>query len=158
MGPDAIKGEGAEPQQDAAAQATAVPDVFEAIRRAVGQQHDEVPIGVLEGRVTGLSGLSISLSGLRDFTGVGDRVRVLGLDGRETEAEIVAFQGDIAIAMPFGSLEGIGSGCRASFKMFGPEERRRRAGGTLLVNESWKGRVLDPMGRPMDGKGPLTPA
>lgn len=157
MGPDAIKGEGAEPQQDAAAQATAVSDVFEAIRRAVGQQHDEVPIGVLEGRVTGLSGLSISLSGLRDFTGVGDRVRVLGLDGRETEAEIVAFQGDIAIAMPFGSLEGIGSGCRASFKMFGPEERRRRAGGTLLVNESWKGRVIDPMGRPMDGKGPLTP-
>jgi flagellum-specific ATP synthase len=156
MEPGAMKGEAAG-QSDAAAQAVGVPDMLDAIRHAVGQKHDEVPIGVLEGRVTGLSGLSISLSGLRDFTGVGDRVRVLGLDGRETEAEIVAFQGDIAIAMPFGSLEGIGSGCRATFQMFGPEERRRRAGGTLLVNESWKGRVVDPMGRPMDGKGQLAP-
>ena len=35
-------------QPDAAAQATGVPDVFDAIRRAVGQTHDEVPIGVLK--------------------------------------------------------------------------------------------------------------
>lgn len=125
------------------------------MRGAIASPRHDVPVGVLEGRVTGLSGLSVSLSGLRDFTGVGDRVTIYGLDGRQTQAEIVAFNQDIAIAMPFGSLEGIGSGCRATFRLYDQEQRRRRAGGTLMVNAAWQGRVVDPMGRPMDGKGPL---
>lgn len=134
-----------------------IPDIMAAIREAVATPRHDVPVGVLEGQVTGLSGLSVSLSGLADFTGVGDRVSILGLDGRETEAEIVAFRGETAIAMPYGSLEGVGSGCRATFSLFDPSERKRRAGGTLLVNDGWQGRVIDPMGRPMDGKGPLPP-
>lgn len=134
-----------------------IPDILDAMRTAVAAPRHDVPVGVLEGRVTGLSGLTVSLSGLRDFTGVGDRVAIFGLDGRETDAEIVAFRGDTAIAMPYGSLEGIGSGCRAMFQLFDPEQRRRRAGGTLVVNDAWQGRVIDPMGRPIDGKGPLPP-
>jgi flagellum-specific ATP synthase len=130
---------------------------MEAVRGAIASPRHDVPVGLLEGRVTGLSGLSVSLSGLRDFTGVGDRVTIYGLDGRQTQAEIVAFAQDIAIAMPFGSLEGIGSGCRATFLLYDQEQRRRRAGGTLMVNAGWQGRVVDPMGRPMDGKGPLPP-
>lgn len=134
-----------------------LPDLLGAMRDAVARPGYDVPIGVLEGRVVGLSGLTVSLSGLCDFTGVGDRVSIFGLDGRETIAEIVAFRADMAIAMPYGSLEGIGSGCKATFELFAPEQRRLRAGGTLSINASWTGRVLDPMGRPMDGKGPLLP-
>lgn len=135
----------------------AIPGILSALRAAVAEPWHDVPVGLLDGRVTGLSGLSVSLSGMRDFTGVGDRVSIAGLDGRETEAEIVAFRGDTAIAMPYGSLEGIGSGCRATFRLFDQEQRRRRAGGTLTINASWQGRVIDPMGRPIDGKGPLAP-
>ncbi|WP_182947478.1 flagellar protein export ATPase FliI [Gluconacetobacter takamatsuzukensis] len=131
--------------------------VLDAIRKVVATPFHDTPVGVLEGRVTGLTGLSVSLNGMRDFTGVGDRVSIFGLDGRETDAEIVAFRGDTAIAMPFGGLEGIGSGCRATFRLFDQEQRKRRAGGTLIVNNAWQGRVLDPMGRPIDGKGPLPP-
>ncbi|MBB2203576.1 flagellar protein export ATPase FliI [Gluconacetobacter takamatsuzukensis] len=127
------------------------------MRKVVATPFHDTPVGVLEGRVTGLTGLSVSLNGMRDFTGVGDRVSIFGLDGRETDAEIVAFRGDTAIAMPFGGLEGIGSGCRATFRLFDQEQRKRRAGGTLIVNNAWQGRVLDPMGRPIDGKGPLPP-
>lgn len=134
---------------------SALTGVLDAVRGAIASPRHDVPVGVLEGRVTGLSGLSVSLSGLRDFTGVGDRVTIYGLDGRQTQAEIVAFAQDIAIAMPFGSLEGIGSGCRATFRLYDQEQRRLRAGGTLMVNAAWQGRVVDPMGRPMDGKGPL---
>lgn len=134
-----------------------VPHIMGEIRNAIATPRHDVPVGVLEGQVTGLSGLSVSLSGLADFTGVGDRIAIFGLDGRETDAEIVAFKGDTAIAMPYGSLEGVGSGCRATFDLFDPEQRKRRAGGTLIVNDAWQGRVIDPMGRPMDGKGPLPP-
>lgn len=142
-------------QDDALASGMA--HTLHALRQAVAGPFHDVPVGVLEGRVTGLTGLSVSLSGMRDFTGVGDRVSIIGLDGRETEAEIVAFRGDTAIAMPFGALAGIGSGCRAMFRLYDQEQRRRRAGGTLVVSPLWQGRVIDPMGRPVDGKGPLPP-
>lgn len=134
-----------------------VPNLLKAIRDIVVTPRTDVPVGMLEGRVTALSGLSVSLSGLQDFTGIGDRIRILGLDGRETDAEIVAFRQNVAIAMPFGSLEGIGSGCRAFFPLYEPEQRRQMAGGTLRINPLWCGRVIDPMGRPLDGKGPLAP-
>jgi flagellum-specific ATP synthase len=156
MRPDDVSTE-ASPPPPSVDFVSGIPGILEAIRGAVAQPRHDVPVGVLEGRVTGLSGLTVSLSGLRDFTGVGDRVTIVGLDGRETDAEIVAFRGDTAIAMPYGSLEGIGSGCRATFRLFDQEQRRRRAGGTLIVNDAWQGRVIDPMGRPIDGKGPLPP-
>ncbi|MFT9253809.1 MAG: flagellum-specific ATP synthase FliI, partial [Acetobacter okinawensis] len=73
---------------------SALSGVLDAVRGAIASPRHDVPVGVLEGRVTGLSGLSVSLSGLRDFTGVGDRVTIYGLDGRQTQAEIVAFAQD----------------------------------------------------------------
>lgn len=141
--------------QDSLTFAARVPQVLRALGQAVAAPRHDVPVGMLEGRVTGLSGLSVSISGMKDFTGLGDRVVIFGLDGRETDAEIVAFRQDIAIAMPFNSLEGIGSGCRVIFKLFDKERRKMMAGGALAVNEGWQGRVIDPMGQPMDGKGLL---
>lgn len=137
--------------------ATRVPHILQSLSQAVSAPRHDVPVGVLEGRVTGLSGLSVSISGMKDFTGLGDRVVIFGLDGRETDAEIVAFRQDIAIAMPFSSLEGIGSGCRVIFRLFDQQRRKLMAGGALPVNDGWQGRVIDPMGQPMDGKGVLPP-
>lgn len=98
--------------------AARVPQVLHVLEQAIAAPHNDVPVAVLEGRVTGLSGLSVAISGMKDFTGLGDRVVIYGLDGRETDAEIVAFRQDTVIAIPFNSLEGIGSGCRVVFWLF----------------------------------------
>lgn len=137
--------------------AARVPQVLHVLEQAIAAPHNDVPVAVLEGRVTGLSGLSVAISGMKDFTGLGDRVVIYGLDGRETDAEIVAFRQDTVIAIPFNSLEGIGSGCRVVFWLFDQKRRKLLAGGALAVNDGWQGRVLDPMGQPMDRKGPLPP-
>lgn len=118
---------------------------------------EDLPVATLEGRVTGVIGLSVTLEGMTDFTGIGDRVTLLGLDGRKTEAEIIGFRGEHAIAMPFGALDGLGAGCRALFKLHAANHRQLKTGATLTLNDGLIGRVIDPMGCPIDGKAPLSP-
>jgi flagellum-specific ATP synthase len=61
------------------------------------------------------------------------------------EAEIVGFRGDVALMMPMGDLYGIEQGCPISAR-----NQTARAG----VGKSMLGRVLDGMGRPLDGGPP----
>ncbi len=106
----------------------------------------------LEGRVVGVSGLSAELKGLAGHLSVGDRLALCPRQGAPVVAEIVAFRAGAAKAMAFGSLEGLGPGARAI-----AEARDLRFGGgaTLAPSADWLGRIIDPLGRPLDGKGPL---
>lgn len=101
----------------------------------------------LEARVVGLSGLVVDIDGLAGHGGLGDWLRLATRDGRSVPAEIVGFHRGLVQAMPFGSLDGLGPGSIALL--------RTAASGRLAVADSWLGRVLDPLGRPLDGKGPL---
>jgi flagellum-specific ATP synthase len=56
--------------------------------------------------------------------------------------------------MPFGALSGLGPGSAARFR---PSTAGEPNGGTLSVSDDWLGRVLDPLGRPLDKRGPLPP-
>jgi flagellum-specific ATP synthase len=115
----------------------------------------------LEGRVTGLSGLVVDSDGLSGHVSVGDRLLLAARDGQGILAEVVGFRQGLAQAMPFATLDGLGPGSAVQFRA----EPDRVAsdgvplasggGGTLAVADSWLGRVLDPLGRPLDGRGPL---
>ncbi len=124
------------------------------------QLHDIAPIR-LEGRVTGLSGLVVDIDGLNGYVSVGDRLSLAARSGQEIPAEVVGFRQGRAQAMPFGALDGLGPGSAAILR---GEPARASAsdvafsfggGGTLAVADAWLGRVLDPLGRPLDGHGPL---
>jgi flagellum-specific ATP synthase len=56
--------------------------------------------------------------------------------------------------MPFASLDGLGPGSRA---LACGERLAIGGGGSLAVSDAWLGRVLDPLGRSLDGQGPLPP-
>ena len=102
----------------------------------------------IHGHVSGLSGLAVDLAGLAHHTAVGDRIALAARDGRSITAEIVGFAGQTARAMAFGTAEGIGPGAIATARL-------NRHGATLPVDTTWIGRVIDPLGRPLDRKGPL---
>src|SRR5579863_6600486 len=104
------------------------------------------------GRVIGLSGLVIDIDGLAGHVAVGDHLLLERRDGGGIPAEIVGFRQGLAQAMPFSALDGLGPGSAALFRC-GPAGGS--SGGTLPVANSWLGRVLDPLGRPLDGHGPL---
>jgi flagellum-specific ATP synthase len=103
----------------------------------------------LEGVLVGVSGLAVEIAGLTGVTSVGDRVGLTARDGQSGLAEIVGFRGGLARALPFAaSADGLGPGSRAT--LLG------RAG-TLAVADSWLGRVIDPLGKPLDRGGRLPP-
>jgi len=99
------------------------------------------------GTVDAVVGLSVEVRGIS--AAVGDRVRIETHTGRPVDAEVVAIDGTSARCMPLGPVSGV----RA-------RSRVRHAGAPLHVptGRALLGRVLDGLGRPIDGKGPLDPS
>ena len=117
----------------------------------ISRLHDIAPLQI-EGRVAGLSGLVIDVDGLAGHVAVGDQLLLARRAAPPVLAEIVGFRQGLAQAMPFAALDGLGPGSAALFR---PSPGEARQGGTLTVDDGWLGRVLDPLGRSLDGRGPL---
>ena len=100
----------------------------------------------LAGVLVGISGLAVEISGLAGVTSVGDRVALSARDRRQILAEIVGFRGGVAQALPFGTADGLGPGSKAAVLGHG---------GSLAVADTWLGRVIDPLGNPLDRRGRL---
>ncbi len=100
-----------------------------------------------EGRVAAIAGLAIEVDGFAGLLAVGDRLDLFGRDAHPVRAEVVGFRRGLASSMPLAPLDGIGPGHRVRLA-----ERR---GSLFAVSDGWLGRVIDPLGRPMDGRGGL---
>ncbi|WP_407050084.1 flagellar protein export ATPase FliI [Methyloraptor flagellatus] len=98
------------------------------------------------GRVVGVRGLMIEVAGPLHAMGVGARLAIEVGQGRSIAAEVIGFQGDRALCLPYGALEGVRMGCRA---------RVVALDGVVRPSPAWLGRVVNAMGEPIDGKGPL---
>ena len=95
------------------------------------------------GRVTRLVGLEVEARGLAGA--IGDLVWLTGRDGR-VPAEVVAVREDTLVVMPYGQLDGLA-----------PDAPVEAAGSRfqLQAGPGLVGRVLDGLGRPIDGLGPV---
>ncbi|GEC15113.1 flagellum-specific ATP synthase [Nitrobacter winogradskyi] len=98
------------------------------------------------GRVVGVRGLMVEIAGPIHAMSVGARIVIETGVGRTIPAEVVGFNGDNAVVMPFASLDGVRRGCRALVASASDKIRPAAA---------WLGRVLNALGEPIDGKGPL---
>ena len=103
----------------------------------------------LEGRVAGVSGLAVEVGGLSHHLSVGDRIALSSRHGHDVPAEIVGFRGGLAQAMTYGPAEGLGPGSAALAALPTPGATH---GATLAVADGWIGRIIDPLGRPLDGR------
>lgn len=106
-----------------------------------------LPAEAVHGTVAALGGLAVTLEGFGPLAAIGDRVRLEPHAGPPTVAEIAAFRDGQAEAIALGPLRGLSAGARA---VLAPRP-------ALAVSEAWLGRVLDPMGVPMDGGPPPAP-
>src|ERR1700739_3648604 len=77
---------------------------------------------------------------------VGARIVVETGAARPIPCEVIGFSGSNAVVMPFAGLEGVRRGCRAVIA---------NASNQVRPSDAWLGRVLNAMGEPIDGKGPL---
>lgn len=102
-------------------------------------------IGVArEGRVTQLRG-SVLHAALPEAC-VGEVCRVIRPDGVAVEAQVVGFEREAALLMPLGPINAIAAGARV---IPAPTSSSFPCGAAV-----W-GRVLDALGEPIDGRGPL---
>jgi flagellum-specific ATP synthase len=114
--------------------------------KALAEQIAELDAVEIYGRVKGVRGLMVEVAGPIHAMSVGARVIIEAAPDRVIPCEVVGFSGPNALLMPFAPLEGVRRGCRAIVTSV-PAAVRPSAG--------WLGRVVNAMGEPIDGKGPL---
>ncbi|CEA06046.1 flagellum-specific ATP synthase [Pseudomonas saudimassiliensis] len=102
---------------------------------------------VVEGRLIRMVGLTLEAEGLQ--APVGSRCVVISesLQGEtRVEAEVMGFAGSKIYLMPVDRMQGLQPGARVV---------PAAGGGKLPMGSDMLGRVLDGIGRPLDGKGPF---
>jgi flagellum-specific ATP synthase len=112
---------------------------------------DNIQDVVASGTVAAVLGMLVECVGTQRLLSVGSRCLIVGQknirgEAPEVLAEVVGFREDRALLMPFSSLEGIGPGARVILK---------EAASVCYPSEGWLGRVINALGQPVDGKGPL---
>lgn len=115
--------------------------IFEGMTRAISELETVRPVG----RVTGASGALVQVSGLSGAARLGDRVS-LGLSQTRRTGEVVRITTGGLSCLLEGAADGVYLGDPVVLCA-------RRA---FAPNDSWIGRVVDPDGRPIDGR-PLVP-
>ena len=98
------------------------------------------------GRVSSVQGLLVEVAGIQNEVSIGSRCLIETRRDEEVAAEVVGFRNDQALLMPFLSLEGVGLGCRVIIGDADP---------VVYPTHGWLGRVVNALGEPIDGKGPL---
>lgn len=108
----------------------------------------EVEIGRVNGRVEQVVGLVIESSG--PSASVGEACWITAADGtgQPVLAEVVGFRQHHVLLMPLAEMRGLGPGSEV-VKTGEPFK--------IPVGKALLGRVIDAMGKPLDGKGPLGP-
>lgn len=98
----------------------------------------------LQGRIVKVIGLIAEAEGLG--ASIGSRCGIESEHGPGTIAEVVGFKKDRVLLMPYGDTRGIRPGSRVTLIDETPHAD---------VGEDFLGRVIDGMGEPLDGKGPI---
>ncbi len=114
--------------------------------KALAEQIGDLDGVNIYGRVVGVRGLMVEIAGPIHAMSVGARIVIETGGNRFIPAEVIGFSGDNAVVMPFAGLEGVRRGCRAVIA---------NAAAQVRPSPAWLGRVVNAMGEPLDGKGPL---
>lgn len=113
------------------------------LRTRMAALDDESPWRVT-GKVARVTTHELEVRGLR--LRIGDSLAIRGYD-ESRQAEVIALTPDGARVLPYGEVSGIGKGDIVT---------RDRAGLSMYMSEALVGRVIDGLGRPLDGGPPLT--
>lgn len=97
------------------------------------------------GRIERVTGILAEASG--PGLSVGSLCRITDPGGRSIQAEVIGFNEGRVLLMPFGEMRGIGPGSKVVD--IGNES-------TLSVGDAYLGRVINGLGQPIDGKGPIS--
>lgn len=102
---------------------------------------EKCPVLYCEGRVKKVIGLTVEVEGIKAF--VGEVCDIYNEQDNKIRCEVVGFKEDNLILMPLGELIGIAPGCRVV---------PTRTPLSVKCSDALLGRVLDGLGKPIDGE------
>ncbi|MBU0726075.1 MAG: flagellar protein export ATPase FliI [Alphaproteobacteria bacterium] len=114
--------------------------------RHLNKELERLPGYTVYGSVSAVQGMMVEVRGAHRSLSIGDRCHLVTRQGSRVPCEVVGFRSERALLMPFGTLDGIGIGCKAEIEDSEP---------VIHPHEGWLGRVVNALGEPVDGKGPL---
>ncbi|TYL93331.1 flagellar protein export ATPase FliI [Bradyrhizobium rifense] len=114
--------------------------------KALAEQIGDIDGVNIYGRVVGVRGLMVEVAGPIHAMSVGARLVIETGANRSIPCEVIGFSGNNAVVMPFAGLDGVRRGCRAVIA---------NAANQVRPSSAWLGRVVNALGEPIDGKGPL---
>ncbi len=109
---------------------------------------DDLADLTISGRIAAVVGLLVEVEGVGGSLPIGDHCHLISRDGRRVRAEVIGARDRRVLAIPFGTLDGIGLGAEVLVGAGAPR---------LAPGPGWLGRVVNGFGQPVDGKGPLPP-
>jgi len=99
------------------------------------------------GKISAVKGIVIEAVGVADFVSVGTRAFVYSVNNtKKIMCEVVGFDEGAVLLMSFGEVDGIGIGSKVEILS---------DANIICPDPSWLGRVINSLGEPIDGKGPL---
>ena len=104
----------------------------------------EVNLLDCQGSVVRVSGLTVESNG--PVVGIGELCGIHIRDGRRVLSEVVGFQNDHLILLPLEHIEGISPGDTVTARV---------THRYIMLSEKVLGRIVNGLGEPIDGKGPL---
>ena len=104
----------------------------------------ERPAWRWQGRVVEANGQTIESAG--PLCSVGECCEIIDAEGARHEAEVIGFRGAHVLAMPLEATRGI---------RYGDAVRALGVPPRMAIGDAMQGRVLDALGRPLDGLGSL---
>ncbi|MDD1532329.1 MULTISPECIES: flagellar protein export ATPase FliI [unclassified Bradyrhizobium] len=114
--------------------------------KALAEQIGDIDGINIYGRVVGVRGLMVEVAGPIHAMSVGARLVIETGANRSIPCEVIGFSGNNAVVMPFAGLDGVRRGCKAVIA---------NAANLVRPSSAWLGRVVNALGEPIDGKGPL---
>ena len=105
-----------------------------------------IPVFELHGTVVKVLGLLVEISGFGKELSIGSVVHLRPKPDKDIPCEVIGFRENRALLMPFGTLEGVGLGCPAVIQS---------TEAVVYPDDRWLGRVINALGQPVDGKGPI---
>ncbi len=114
-----------------------MPELFSSL----AQKIDELPELQIFGTVFAIQGLLITAKINSKSISMGSRCHIKTQQGTDLLAEVVGFDKEAVLLMPFGNLMGISPGCRVYFSNLDSH---------IYPHASWKGRVINALAQPID--------
>ncbi len=117
-----------------------------AVLASLTAEIERLPRRRWRGEIRSAVGMTIEVDGLQRVLAVGDKCHAETVRGGRLLCETIGFRNGHSLLMPFGNLDGITEGCAAIAE---------DDAFALRPGPGWLGRVVNALGEPVDGRGPL---